>query len=261
MPARQHRPNVETVYQQTLKTSLYVVLVGQYIDEVTNVFLTTDQVREMYTANTVSPESVNGEYLHIYCWGDDGGEAYIKAAPLVQQAVEALETNKTFPFTQPLNILDWETGLARYNKYFATFGIKYINAKSHFVNAPAPKVKPCPKQAIYGVKKTIIELGQLAVKKAFGASMSFGAANVEEVNGSAYVIKKLGLDLKTVVTDIEISVRAGRSYQWDLYTFETYGQFIRQVGTMQYDLTEAQTKELEKAISDWWKGLGPLKAE
>lgn len=262
MPSRPHRNNVETVYQQTLKTDLYVVLEGRYIDEVTNVFITADQFREMYTANVISAETSNttGEFLFVYSWdGEETGQAYIKAAPLIQMAVEALATKSNFPFVHPINIPDWETGLARYNKYFSKFGIKYINAKSHFVKAPAPKVKPCPKLAIYNVKKTIIDLGRHKITNVFGASVSFGAAGPEEVNGSACVIKHLGFDLKNVVTGSAIVVSLPNQYV--KLAFENYDQFIKTVGTDQYELTEAQTNELVTAIADWWEELGPLKAE
>lgn len=260
--SRPHRNGVERVYQQTLKTDLYVVLEGRYIDEVTNVFLTEDQYREMYTANSISPDSTTGEYLNVYNWADsERAEAYIKAAPLIEMALESIAYKKPFPFSAPIDTPMWETGLARYNKYFATFGIKYINAKSHFVKAPTPKVKPCPKQAIYNVKKTIIDMGTRQVKLKFGAAITFGADGYREVDGSAYVIKKLGFDLKTVVIGPEICVYDRKIHRYNNHTFETYGQFMREVGTMQYDLTDVQTKELEKTISDWWKGLGTLKAE
>lgn len=255
--------HTEHVYQIAAKTQLYIVLQKLPLEEVTGAFISQAEYYAQYNAvNIINQRGAEDhvltdvDVLQVY---GAGATVAVKAQELISMVLEGLETNTSVPFAHPVEIEEHYDGLARHNKFFAKFGIKYVHAKSQFIKLPAPKAKPCPKSVIYSMKKAIIALGIAQLHKDCSVSISFGAATQAEVDGSAYVIKQLGYNYKPL-----FNLGKGHVFylngNWHDAEFTTFDDVIAYV-VKDSKLTEVNGKELKKTIADWWKGLDLKKAE
>lgn len=256
MPSRHHHTSEEQVYQQVLKSDLFVVFEKLSLTQVSNVFITRDQIRELYDDQCVGSGTEANRYFRVQ--GNNGQTAYIDAQELINRAQTGLEKGKFWLFSQPVEPCDWVFGIAYQNAYLAQFGLKYLNAKGQFIKAPTPKIKGCPKPIITCLKKSIIESGRVTIQKMTGASITFGAADAGEVDGSAYLIKKFGVKYKDCTFHNGWLSSGAPDY---IRTEKPRSTFNQRVDELSHELTPAQKKELLAAIADWWKNLGPLKAE
>jgi len=253
----------EHVYQIAAKTQLYIVLQNLPLEEVTGAFISQSEYYEQYGANKIVNQRgvedhvlTDTDVLQVY---GGGASVIIKAQELISMVLEGLETNTSVPFAHPVQIDDWEQGLARHNQFFTKFGIKYVHAKERFIKLPPPKAKSCPKPVIYSIKKAIIALGITKLHKDCSVAISFGAATQAEVDGSAYVIKKLGYDYKPLFNlgKGHVFYQNGHWHDADFATFDDVIAYV----VKDNKLTEVNGKELKKAIADWWKSLDAKKAE
>lgn len=250
-----HHQAEEQVYQQVLKTDLFIVFEKMALGQVTNVFITREQISEQYDDLCVGHGAKEDRYFRVQ---GDGQTAYINTQELISRAQAGLENSKSWAFSQPVEPHDWMYGIAFHNALLADFGLKYINAKGQFIKAPAPKVKGCPKPVIIRLKKAIIDAGRSTVQKMTGASITFRLVDAKELDGSAYIIKKFGVKYKECTFHNGWSSSGAPDY---IYVEKPRLTFDQRLDEISAELTPAQKKELITVIADWWKNLGPLKAE
>lgn len=84
MPTRNHTNVEEQVYQQVLKSDLFVVFEKLSLIQVSNVFITRNQIRELYDDQCVGSGTKVNRYFRVQ--GNNGQTAYIDAQELINRA-------------------------------------------------------------------------------------------------------------------------------------------------------------------------------
>lgn len=234
--------NQHYVYGLVSTNDLYSIYEKADIEEVCGQFVTEDELYE---------RRIDPGYMSIDMCGEHYGRGFaiVDKVKLIELAKTHLETNKVFQWS--IQSSHRFMLLSNYNDFFAGHHIKYDKKKGGFIALPPPKDGPCPPAYITTVKRKIVSNGVNHLCRTIGFNADFKTGTHADLNGAAYVLKKLGLKLKdTTYFGDSWKRTADGEYFRHTYTFDEY------LDT--FELMPNQRKNLSVVIAKWWKEASKL---
>lgn len=229
-----------------------------------NVFLTEEQIKAQYHDRAISSyyftpntfpqfiDKVDSDSIIALCTSfimEDGAQVrYIKLEALMKDAVAGLaDGQKLWKFDMEV-ISRYDTHmLMTYNTYFKQFGVQYSIAKGGFVPSKPQTDKKIPVGIINGIKRSFVnECVSKLKRKAPGVVLDVEQRTNGQTEAGCKLMKALGYTLNDlVIVDHNVSPPIA---------FEGLKASIAHV-SFKAKLSDKQTKELLKIITDWWSSL------